>query len=1116
MQDFYCYNAMAQVIRILGQLRMHSENRTDENQHPDEVPSTQPFYVVGIGASAGGLESLELFFDNAPTNSGLAFVVVQHLSPDFKSLMDQLLARHTQIEIHRVEDGMQVHPNAIYLLQPKHDITIENGILRLTKHDPEMGVKLPIDVFFKSLAADQGDRAVGVVLSGTGSDGSRGIRHIHNAGGLVVIQDSESAAFDGMPRASAATGVADVVCRPQSMTKKILEFARSPEDFKRGQIEDPLGTEEGDLPALFRLFRQRFGIDFTHYKAATIQRRIERRMQLSQIKDLHEYLGKLSNNTDELDLLYRDLLVEVTSFFRDAEAFRLLERDIIPKMVAECAADDELRVWVAGCATGEEAYSLAILLHEAIENMAKPVNVKVFASDVHQKSMEIASSAIYAPKAIENLPARYREKYFSLHGDFYHVKPEIRRMVVFARHDLTRDPPFTRINLLSCRNVLIYLEPEIQRRIVATFHFGLRVGGTMMLGPSESLGTLAKEFETLDQHWRIYRKLRDVRLPESARMPLAPPPNSIMNSQALAGTSSSKSEDAWFLPGAYEDLLAKYVPPSLLVNEFYELIHTFGEARKLLVQPQGRTTLDVSRMVEGDLQTAISAALHRANQKDEPVTFKSVESKTALGPKRLNVRVEPYLKGSRKLFLICLEEQEKNTQLKENAPVNTIEFDEERIGRVEELERELDHTRQSLQTTVEELETSNEELQSTNEELIASNEELQSTNEELHSVNEELYTVNSEHQRKIDELTDLNNDLDNLLASTEIGTIFLDSELRIRRFTPAIAAAFHVVEHDIGRPIRHITYNLENPELISDLQQVLETEESITREVRSRDGRSYLKRVRPYFDESDNCEGLVLTFDDITAIKTAASLAEQAEEDLAISQRELQHFAYAVSHDLQTPLRHVQDFVNRIREQDVTSDQTDGLVSGISTATHRMQDMIDALLTYSRVHTQGAQFERVSLDDVMETAVANLDQEVREANASVSWESLPRIQADRNQLITCFEELIRNAIKFRGEVPPKIHIGARIRNLNWLLSIHDNGIGIEHRHYERIFVIFQRLGFKEEAGGVGLGLALCRRILERHHGWIWVESTPGRGSTFFVELPKVGTASQHDNREDDK
>jgi len=1074
-----------------------------ENVPANHEPSDQaPFYVVGIGASAGGLESLELFFDHMPTNSGMAFVVVQHLSPDFKSLMDQLLARHTEIEIYPAEDGMQVRPNGIYLLQPKHDITIDAGVLRLTRHDRDAGMRLPIDAFFHSLAKDFGAYAIGVVLSGTGSDGSRGIRAIHDNGGFVMIQDSESAGFDGMPRASAATGVADVVCRPQSMPGKLLEFIGKPGEFERGQVEDPHQSEEGELQSLFRLFRQRFGIDFAHYKAATIQRRIERRMQLTQVSELANYINKIANNSDELDLLYRDLLVEVTYFFRDGEAFRRLENEVIPQLIRECAQDDEIRVWVSGCATGEEAYSIAMLLHHAAETMKRTVNVKIFASDVHQKSMEIASSAIYSPKSIENVPTRFREKYFSQHGDFFHVKPEIRRMVVFARHDLTRDPPFTRINLLSCRNVLIYLEPEIQRRILAMFHFGMRVGGTLMLGPSETIGNLAKEFDTIDQHWRIYRKLRDVRLPESARMPISPPAASISQGRTqIGGNGATKTEDSWFLPGAYEDLLAKYVPPSLLVNEFYELIHTFGDARKLLVQPPGRTTLDVSRMVEGDLQTAMTAALHRANQKDETVTFNSVNAVTAMGPKRLNVRVEPYLKGSRKLFLVCLEEQEEEPKRKTET-VHTVEFDEEREGRVEELERELDHTRQSLQTTVEELETSNEELQSTNEELIASNEELQSTNEELHSVNEELYTVNSEYQRKIDELTDLTNDLDNLLGSTEIGTIFLDNDLRIRKFTPAIAAAFHVVEHDVGRPIQHISYNLENPDLITDLRMVLESGETLEKEVRSRDGRAFLKRVRPYTNESGKSDGLVLTFDDITAVKAAASLAEQAEEDLEISQKELQEFAYAVSHDLQAPLRHIQEFVDRIEEDSTEFGDAQAHVDGIKSASVRMDRMINSLLAYSRVNTRGAPFEDVSLDRVMETALDNLSEEIASTHTSVTFEPLPRTLGDEKQLVTCFQELIYNAIKFRDDRPAKIHVGARVRDGGWLLSFHDNGIGIEQRHYERIFIIFQRLGFKDDVGGIGLGLALCRRILERHRGWIWIESTPGRGSTFFVQLPK--------------
>ncbi|MEZ6102255.1 MAG: chemotaxis protein CheB [Pirellulaceae bacterium] len=822
--------------------------------------STSPSYVVGVGASAGGLDALERLFDAMPTDSGMAFVVVQHLSPDFKSLMNELLARHTRMAIQVVTDGVELQPNTIYLIPPKKNMILQDGRLRLSEQVPG-SLNMPIDVFFRSLAQDAGKRAIGIVLSGTGSDGSRGIRDISSAGGLVIVQSIQSAAFDGMPRNSLGTGVADIVCPPGNMATRIYEYIRNPGTFT-ADSDAPQSPDDSDLAEIFRMFRNQYGIDFGYYKQTTIGRRLERRVKLARCDSLNAYLRRLEADPRELDVLYRDLLVEVTQFFRDLEAFQRLQREVIPELVERATIHGELRVWTPGCATGEESYSMAMLLMDCIERQGLDLDFKVFATDVHHTSMETASAGVYSAQSTSRMPTEFKDKYFVRIGDLYHVSNKIRQHVIFAPHDITKDPPFTRIDLISCRNVLIYFDPEIQRRVLSLFHFGLTVGGVLFLGPSESIGDLEKEFEPIDRPWRIYRKLRNVRLRDTGPISPQPPISRIVVSRPSYVATQIKSDKNWLIPEVYDHLLARYVPPSLLINQHLELVHSFGDARRLLVQPEGKATLDVVRLVEGDLRTAVSAALHKTATTNSTVVFEGVRVRTPEGDRPYRLIAEPYTKSSEKMYLLSFEECREPPP---PTPTTVENFDsaDHAAQRIAALERELDYTKETLQATVEELETSNEELQSTNEELVASNEELQSTNEELHSVNEELYTVNSEHQRKIAELTQLTSDMDNLLRSTEIGTIFLDTELRIRKFTPVVTRAFHVLEQDIGRPIGHIAHNLLNYDLISDAATVLQTREPIERSLETNGNENYLVRVLPYdSDRHDN--GVVVTLIDTT------------------------------------------------------------------------------------------------------------------------------------------------------------------------------------------------------------------------------------------------------------
>lgn len=1087
--------------------------------------STTPNFVVGIGASAGGLTPIEEFFDFIPTDTGMAFVVVQHLSPDFKSLMDELLSRHTNMAIHKVTDGMVVDPNSIYLIPPEKNMALTDGKLFLTAQSSERGVNLPIDIFFRSLAIDAGKRAIAIVLSGTGSDGSRGIKDVNEAGGAVLVQTAESSAFDGMPKAALQSGVVDVALTPVELAKRIVGYAQS-HDINALQFVEGVESPDGNVGmfTIFQMFRLHHGIDFALYKPATITRRLERRMKMGKFSAVSEYVKHLQENGDELDLLFRDLLVEVTQFFRDPQAFANLRTDVIPQIVEKSEPGNELRVWVPGCATGEEAYSLAILFHEAIEKSGRRQDFKVFATDVHQSSLETASTAVYPIQALDSVPMELQSKYFTKSNGLCHIKRDLRQKVIFAANDLTTDPPFTRLDMISCRNVLIYLESKVQKRVLSLFHFGLKTGGILFLGPSETLGELDSEFEVIDRHWRVHKKRRDVRLPEATRLPMTPVMKSVVREKQSGFVASMPRGDreAW-VATAMEDLLAKYVPPSLMVDEMHRLMHSFGDARKLLVQPEGRPTMDALKMLSGELRTAVSTALHRAKQEDLTVILRGIRVVNKDGEiGHYTVTVEPYKKTGQNLYLICLEQIEQEPG-EPQAIAEDFRTDEQSTARIAQLEREMNYARETLQATVEELESSNEELQATNEELTASNEELQSTNEELqstneelHSVNEELYTVNSEHKQKIEELTQLTSDMDNLLKSTDIGTIFLDHEFRIRMYTPAISAAFNILQTDVGRPIDHIAYKLDSPNLLADAAEVLHSRQSKETEVQSRDGSVYLQRMQPYRTENDDVQGIVLTTTNITALKEAEQ-AQRTVKTLVQINEELPDFAYAVSHDLQAPLRHIIQYAE-ILGKSADSGDVERIAKAtkvISSSALSLRTMIEGLLAYSRINTRGRPMARVDLGDALADALRNLSGAIEFHDAKVHGEDLPVVAGDREQLQLLFFHVIDNAFKYRGTESPVIHVVASLDDGLLKVAVSDNGIGIEDRHVDRVFTIFKRLGRKEDVPGVGIGLALCKRIVVRHGGRIWVEPNPAGGTTVFFTLrdftPKLSIDSIDSN-----
>lgn len=851
------------------------------------APPEQACCIVGIGASAGGLEALQRFFDAVPGDSDLAYVVVQHLSPVHKSLMVDLLAKHTEMEVVQATDGVPVQRNTVYLLPPGKHLTIEDGRLRLTTKDAGSGMSLPIDIFLTALARDQGPFAIGLILSGTGSDGTRGLMAIKSAGGFTAVQQPETAQFDGMPRSALATGQIDATLPPEDLPARLIEHARKALTRAR-----PMPTrqrrEDGDDPLaqIIAVIRSVTGVDFSHYKLATLLRRIERRMQGAGLESMEEYAALLRRNSAEAVNLYKEMLIGVTRFFRDEAAFRVLADRVIPGLLANRSPTDMIRVWVCGCASGEEAYSLAILFAEAQERLGRSFDVKIFATDIDQDSIEVASLGEYPRAIAEDVSQERLARFFTAQGESYVVARDIRRMVVFAAHNIMRDPPFTKIDLLSCRNLLIYMDQPLQRKVLSLFQYALRQGGFLFLGTSETLGDLQGDFHTVDSRNKVFQSLRagSFRL---SRL-LVPTVSAPLARHGEDGGSHAMEEGA-AIDEAMAALMKAYVPPCLLVNEQMTIMHVFGDASSLLKVPAGEATLNVLKMLPSSVAMVTGTALNRAFRSGEEFALSNIPVKDREGVAAISLRVQPYVarKTGRRFALVVLDRANLRPL---SVPDSDFDLNADAAERIRGLEQELLSRGENLQATIEELETANEELQATNEELLASNEELQSTNEELQSVNEELYSVNAEYQAKVEELTEITNDLDNLLRSTEIGTVFLDGDFVIRRFTPAAAGFINIIPRDIGRSIAHLSTNIDYPDFLGDIRKVFDGHEAMERHVRVHDGRWVLTRILPYLTDKNQVGGVVVTFVDVTDTKLAEErlqkVLDSLPEHIAVTDRD--------------------------------------------------------------------------------------------------------------------------------------------------------------------------------------------------------------------------------------
>jgi two-component system CheB/CheR fusion protein len=1197
------------------------------------MSTTDEFVIAALGASAGGLQALEKFFEHMPADAGISFIVVQHLAPDHATALPELLARCTAMPVEQARDHTPVVPNRVYVIPPNATLTISHSVLQVAPPVESRGHRTPIDSLFRSLAEDRGEHAVCIILSGTGTDGTLGIKAIKEYGGMAMAQTLESATYDSILRSAISTGLVDYVLPVDQMPPKLLEYAAylGSTNGNATEIGNQIVAHIGKIHALLR---RRVGHDFSQYKVNTITRRLARRMKALQIETVEGYIHVLEEQPEEADRLFKDLLIGVTGFFRDPEAFETLAREVIPKLFAGKTTGDQVRACVVGCATGEEAYSIAILLAEQAATLASPPAIKVFATDIDERSLEMARKGRYPDSIAEHVSPQRLQSFFTAQENAYLVKRELRELCIFTNHSFIKDPPFARQDLISCRNVMIYLSADLQQKIIPLFHYALRPGGYLFLGPSESALSHRDLFRTVDKHHRIFQKTETVPRP-SVKFPLAE-----ISRPKQSGTGQPETEEQNLSRQLEHIIVQRYRPACVAVRENGDAVYFSGGVSRYLRQPAGSPSTNAIAMAQEGLRILLRTALHKSMTTHERVVQKQISVQTEAGaPIQVDLTVEPIAEfQAANLYMIIFEEV---LAAKESLHPAAQSFDPKAEETIRQLEDQLRTAQEHSQAAFEELESSNEELKSANEEYQSTNEELETSKEEVQSFNEELETVNAELNRRVAELDAANSDLLNLNASTRIATIFLDAQLHIRSFTPAAADVFHLIAGDVGRPITDLAPQFADEGFVDHIGEVLRTLAACERDIAGVRGKHYLMRVLPYRTVHNVIDGVVVTFTDVTSLKQAQQHAEEArriaeqaklsaedaqvfaenivdtvrepllvldadlrvksanrafherfqlnanetaghslyelgdrrfdipdlrrllheiliekkqledfrvewetprngpetvlllnarqlikrngEEPLILlaieditartramkplqdANRDLKHFAYAASHDLQEPLRMVTSYTQLLARHYAgkTDPLAEQFIAYAVGGAQRMEMLLNGLREYWSINEEQTVNDEVAdCNRIVEMALANLANRIEQSGAVVTHDSLPSVRAEIVPLELLFQNLIGNGLKYvrKGEAP-RVHIAAQHNGSEWEFLVRDNGIGVEAKYLSMIFTPFKRLHGAAEYPGSGLGLAICKRIVERYKGRIWAESTYGHGSTFHFTLP---------------
>jgi len=872
-----------------------------EQASPSAVNKEKGFFIVGMGASAGGLEAFEQFFSHIPPDKGMAFVLIQHILPGYKSIMVDILKKYTSMKVLQIEDGMPVEPNCVYVKPSNKDATISNGILHLAESPISQGFKHPIDFFFQSLAKDQAEKAICIILSGTGTDGTLGLKAIKDAGGMTMAQEEKSAEFGGMPASAIETGLVDYVLPAEKIPEKLIEYTTYHYNIWNQRTATLTSENSHYLGKIFALLQAETGHNFTHYKHATIYRRIEKRMAVNQIDTFADYVVYLQQNPPEVDALFKELLIGVTNFFRDVKLYESLKKKVIPLLFESKEHLLTIRIWVVGCSSGEEAYSMAMILKEHMDTINAYAKIQIFATDIDDDALNFARAAVYPESIIADVSQERLKRFFTKQDHTYSINKQIREMVFFANHNLIKDPPFSKLDMISCRNLLIYLESVLQKKLLPLFHYALKPNRFLILGNSETVGEFTGLFSVMDKDCKIFRRigfsagLANDRVAESLTA-------ATLKQQTIE--EFGKSKEINIGESTQKILLENYTPPCVVINEKYDIVYFQGQTGDYLKSPSGEPTLNILKMAHKDLALELRTAIQKVIKEKTAFTYKNLQIKNDGSSHVINLIIRPFAEPESLVGLILVVFDNVTHSIPQSNDMQVKTKQTPLLSnRLLELERELNFTKESLRETIEELETSNEKLttsnemvQSINKELQSANEEMETSKEELQSMNEELVAVNFELQTKIEELSQTNNDINNLLSSTEIGTIFLDRHLRIKRFTPATTRVINLIETDIGRTLDHISTDILYEDLVKDIKNVLETSTPKEREVSIPGNKWYLVRILPYRTVKDVIEGAIIALIDVTELKRANEEIQLLQTlTLAISESEDIHTALGVT-----------------------------------------------------------------------------------------------------------------------------------------------------------------------------------------------------------------------------
>lgn len=1051
-----------------------------------------PEFIIAIGASAGGMEEINTFFDHTPLD-GVAYIIIQHLSQDFKSRMVELLARHSKLLVLEAEEGLEIQSNIVYLIPNDQYMTVKEGRLRLIPKGSARAPHMTINIFLESLAVDRGKRAIAVILSGLGSDGSEGIKSIKKAGGMVIARNPERTEYPSMPSNAIETGVVDMVLDPKEMPEAIQDYVTLSDNLLADMQED----EQYVLPIL-EVIKEQLPLDFTEYKQTTILRRIKRRATYGNFNSLKDYLKFLSATLEEVELLAKDFLISVTAFFRDAEAFHCLENRVIPDLVERHPPEEELKVWIAGCATGEEAYSIAILLCEKLTDHRSDAAVKIFATDIDADALVTAGKGVYHSSLIKHISPERLEKYFIREGEYYRISPAIRKMVIFAQHDLVKNPPYCNMSLVSCRNLLIYMAPALQKKIYSMLLFGVKTDGYLFLGSSENPMSIIQHLKVIDGKWKIYKNLETRRmvkfdafsLPElqdSKRLPLASADTSVQvgNAELLSeALHSSLAEELGYLV--------------VCVDDHSRVVRSYGNTGKFLL----------SKLFNSNLTELLPRPLAVIFNTISKQVLKSNTSATATGihieykgqPIEVSVTVSPlHIKKNKDPFLTVIFREVVRDEAPQAAdnPVSERQYlDEYTLN----LEEELLDVKYQLRNAYEKLDASNENMHSFNEELISANEEMQSTNEEMQSVNEELHTINTDYQLKNRELQELNDDLNNYFRSNVNGQLFVDQQLRLLKFSPNAVKLINVKESDVGRLLSDISTNLRLDSIVADIGAVLSGGQVLSREIQSNDGRWYQLMTMPYVRVSDNeTTGAILTFIDITELKAAQAALDAKNKSLGRINEDLEHFVFAASHDLLAPLSNIQASIEIMKQIPLGDHKLKEFMTIINHSVMKFSQLVKDIAFIAKVESDVSPLEMVDVNELIDNVEWSLENKIKESGATIKRNILvSNLPFSRKNLRSIVFNIVSNGIKFRREVTPEIYITCWKEAEQFVLCIQDNGKGIPQESMDSIFSMYGRLNQKME--GTGIGLYLAKKIINAAGGNIVVESEVDRGSKFIIYL----------------